>query len=143
MMKKLILVLLFTSVFSYGCNNEDPYYEPTLSPEHQKIIAEFQEIIRKNQLKADSISNTYNIEYNYTIPINVYLDRYSSFNYFLSDFERFITDVPYYGMCNSDTTDGFIYSLHFPKNKIDIRIYRGLNTYSAYGGWYKYNIKFK
>lgn len=142
-MKKGIILLLFTSLTILGCNNDLQPYESPLDPEHERILQEFREAIKRNQLTADSISTVYNIDYNYTIPIKVYLDRYSPINYFLSDFERFITDVPYYGLCNSDSTEGFIFPLHFPKNKIDINIYRGIGGYSGYGDWYKYNVRFK
>lgn len=141
-MKKGIILLFFTSLTIFGCNNEIQPYIPTLTPEQEKILEDFREAIRRNQITADSISTIYNTEYGYTIPIKVYLDRYSPMNYFLSDFEEFITDVPYYGLCNSDSTKGFIFSLHFSKNKIDVRIYRCMGEYSAYGDWYKYNVKF-
>lgn len=144
-MNKIILILLFSSLTVFGCNNEIQPYIPHLNPETERILEDFRKAIRQNQLKADSISQVYNInqEYGYTIPINANFDRYAVMNSIVNDFELFLFDIPYYGMCDSTKTKGFIFSLHFPQNVIEISIHSYKGEYSAYGDWYKYNVKFK
>lgn len=118
-------------------------YEPTLTPEQEEFLEKYREAVRQCEFKADSISAIYNQEYNYTIPIHAYFDKKSPMNCIISDFELFILDLPYYGMCDSTKTKGFIYTLHFPENIIDIKIYKGCDGYSAFGGWYEFNVKLK
>ena len=144
-----VFVLLFLIIgtvdnikYSIEIKKEKNLREEEFERYKQKILNEYLEAVRKNQLKADSISSIYNQDYNYTIPINVYLDNYSAYNYFLCDFEHFIADVSYYGLANKDSTRGFIFSLHQPNKLIDIHILRGYDGYNGYGDWYKYNVKY-
>lgn len=84
-----------------------------------------------------------NQNYRYKIPIKAYLERKYRRNNIWFDYESFIIDVPYYGMCNGDTTQAFIFSLHHPDNIINVRLYSVINEYIAYGSKYNYEIKFK
>lgn len=110
----------------------------------QKEVENFRLILKRNQLMADSIADNHNQEfnYNYNIPIKAYFDKYSPYNHIVSEFELPFVDVPYYGLCNKDTTKGFIFSLHFPDKKREIIIYRFLNKYSANGKFTEYIVHF-
>ena len=101
-------------------------------------MEEFREAVRQNELKADSIARLYNKDYGYTIPITAHLDKSPSTNSLL-----YLPDVPYYGMCNRDTTEGFIFSLHLPEDIVSVKISRSRDEYSAYDNRHEYWIRFK
>ena len=138
MKKEHILIFIFAASILCSCNSESKSPEP-LTPEQEKTIEEFGEAVKKNQLEADSIARLYNKDYSYTIPITAHLDKGSPLN----DVEICFFDVPYYGMCNRDTTNGFIFSLHSPEDIISVKISRSKDEYSAYGNRHEYWIRFK
>jgi len=141
MSRQGIFILLFTSLLC--CCNNTQTYEPTFNPEHQRIIAEFEEAIKQNQITADSIASVINQEYNYSVPIRAQLDRKYRQYYGCNNLELFLFDVPYYGLCNQERNEGFIFSLHSPDRIIDIHIFSFKDEYVGYGNWLDYNIKFK
>lgn len=119
-------------------------YEKQRDARIAKEVENFKLILKRNQIMADSIADNYNQEfnYNYNIPIKAYFDKYSPYNKLVSEFELPFVDVPYYGLCDEDTTKGFIFSLHFPDRKQEIRIYRFLDKYSANGKFTEYIVQF-
>lgn len=124
--------LLFTIILLLGCtSNKTEALKHHFTEEEKAEIEYFVQVLKRNELKIDSIKETTNQSYNYPY------DLFATIQY-----PEWIA-LPYYG--KSDGQSAFIFSLLEPEIIIDIDLnYVCDNIYFAFGNGhiFKVNILF-